>query len=396
MRTQVAIVGAGPAGLLLGKALSNSGISSIIVEARDRDYVESRMRAGLLEPSTVDFMTDLGVGERLHEEGVFHESTKFRFDRATHELDIYGLTGKRTTRYPQQEVVKDLIAARLEDGDTIVFDAQDVALAGLTSESPSISFRAPDEADPDRLVPHTIEAHFIAGADGFHGPTRRAMSTAVRSYDFEYSFGWLGILASAPPSDHTGVYAYSPRGFALISARGPQLSRHYVQVDVSDSLDEWPDERIWDELEARVATDEPWQLNRGEILQKAVAPLRYFAAEPMRQGRAFLLGDSAHVVPPTGAKGLNLAAADAKSLGEAFARYYSHADEDLLSGYSRVALQRAWQRIDFSIEMTELLHVMPDADPVRRDRLASARLRRLVGSRAAQQSLLEGYVGLFG
>jgi p-hydroxybenzoate 3-monooxygenase len=388
MRTQVVIIGAGPAGLVLGKLLAGEGISAVVIERRDRSFVEQRLRAGLLEPQTVAYLSELGVDGRLRTEGVAHGSMKLRFDRATHPLEVERLTGKRMTTYPQQELVKDLIAARLADGDELRFEVEDVALAGLSSAEPTVRYR-----HHGRQI--EISCDIVAGCDGFHGPSRQAIPREERTgYEQSYSFGWLGILAEAPPSDSTGVYCYHERGFALASLRGPNRSRHYLQVDLADHLEDWTDERIWDELELRMAADDDgWKLNRGPIVDKSITPLRGFVTEPMRYGRLFLAGDSAHIVPPTGAKGLNLAVADAWTLGEAIFTWYKSGRTDLLDSYSNTCLRRAWRRVDFSVQMTELLHVIPSAAPALQHRLHLSKLDYLVNSEAASTSLAENYVG---
>jgi len=388
-RTQVAIIGAGPAGLTLGKLLANEGIQSVVLEQRDRDWVEQRLRAGLLEPATVRLMSELGVDHRLRAEGVAHAIIKLRFGRATFPLDVERLTGRRMTTYPQQELVKDLIAARIGDGDEIVFGAGDVALHDVAGTDPYVTYTAGD----GRVV--EVHCEFIAGCDGSRGPSR-AVIPADRLTVFEqgYTFGWLGILAEAPPSDSAGVYCYHENGFALASLRGPSRSRHYLQVDLTDSLDDWPDGRIWDELDVRLGTDEAgWTLNRGSVIDKSITPLRSAVTEPMRYGRLFLAGDSAHILPPTGAKGLNLAAADARTLGYGLVSWFKDGDESALDGYSAACLRRAWQRVNFSIRMTELLHVTPGQSPALQHRLRLSELEYLVASEAASTSLAEGYAG---
>jgi p-hydroxybenzoate 3-monooxygenase len=388
MRTQVAIIGAGPAGLVLGKLLASEGISAVVIERRDRSFIEQRLRAGLLEPQTVAYLAELGVDERLRAEGGAHGSMKLRFDRSTHPFEVERLTGKQMTTYPQQELVKDLIAARLADGDELVFEVEDVTLHGVSGATPSVRYR-----NGGREL--ELSCDLIAGCDGFHGVSRRATPAGgLASYEQSFPFGWLGILAQAPPSDGTGVYCYHERGFALASLRGADRSRHYLQVDLADRLEDWTDERIWDELEVRLAADDDgWKLNRGPIVDKSITPLRGFVAEPMRHGRLLLAGDSAHIVPPTGAKGLNLAVADAWTLGQAIAHWYTSGRTDLLDTYSATSLRRAWRRLDFSLQMTELLHVMPSAEPALQHRLRLSRLDYLVNSEAASTSLAENYVG---
>jgi p-hydroxybenzoate 3-monooxygenase len=388
MRTQVAIIGAGPAGLVLGKLLASEDISAVIIERRDRSFVEQRLRAGLLEPQTVAYLAELGVDGRVRAEGAAHGSMKLRFDRSTHPFEVERLTGKQMTTYPQQELVKDLIAARLADGDELGFEVEDVTLGGLTGPSPIVRYR-----HHGREI--ELSCDLIVGCDGFHGVSRQAIpASRLTSFEQSFTFGWLGILAEAPPSDSTGVYCYHERGFALASLRGPNRSRHYLQVDLADRLEDWTDERIWDELELRLAADDDdWRLNRGPIIDKSITPLRGFVAEPMQYGHLFLAGDSAHIVPPTGAKGLNLAVADAWTLGEAISTWYKSGRTDLLDSYSATCLRRAWRRLDFSLQMTELLHVIPSAEPALQHRLQLSRLDYLVNSEAASTSLAENYVG---
>lgn len=388
MRTQVAIVGAGPAGLVLGKLLANEGISSVVLERKDRSFVEQRLRAGLLEPQTCSYLHELGVDGRLQSEGQAHDTMKLRFNGATHLFEIGRLTGRQMTTYPQQELVKDLIAARLADGDELHFEVEDVVLSGLPGANPTVRYRREGRE-------LELSCDFIAGCDGFHGISRQSIPSArIASFEQSFPFGWLGILAEASPSDRTGVYCYHERGFALASLRGPNRSRHYLQVDLKDGLEDWDDERIWDELELRLAADDDgWVLNRGPIVDKSITPLRGFVAEPMQYGRLFLAGDAAHIVPPTGAKGLNLAVADAWELGQAISSWYAGAATEPLESYSANCLRRAWRRLDFSLQMTELFHVIPSAEPELRDRLQLSRLDYLVQSEAASRSLAENYVG---
>lgn len=388
MQTQVAIIGGGPAGLVLGRLLAAEGISTVVIERKDRLFVEQRLRAGLLEPQTVAYLAELGVDQRLRAEGTAHASMKLRFDRATHPFELERLTGRQMTTYPQQELVKDLIAARLADGDELQFEVEDVTLDRLTGARPIVRYR-----HQGRQV--ELACDIIAGCDGFHGPSRQAIpARTLTSYEQSYPFGWLGILAETPPSDSTGVYCYHERGFALASLRAPNRSRHYLQVALTDRLEDWSDENIWDELELRMAADDNgWKLNRGPVIDKSITPLRGFVVEPMQYGRLFLAGDSAHIVPPTGAKGLNLAVADAWTLGEAISTWYRTGRTALLDSYSATCLRRAWRRLDFSLQMTELLHVVPSDAPPLRHRLQLARLDYLVNSEAASTSLAENYVG---
>jgi len=387
-RTQVAVVGAGPAGLILARRLALEGIRVVVLERRSRQWVEQRMRAGLLEPATVGILRELGADTRLRAESAEHRDIVFRFDGFSHRLDLEDLTGRVMTTYPQQELVRDLIELGLAEGQDIRFEVADVGLSGVEGSDPVVRFR-----EGDREI--ELHADFIAGCDGFHGPSRGSIpANTFAGYRGDYPFGWLGILAEAPPSSTTGIYAYHENGFALASLRGPDRSRHYLQVDAGDTLDQWPDERIWDELDTRLESDEAgWTLNRGEIIDRSITPLRSFIGEPMQHGRLFLAGDSAHILPPTGAKGLNLAAADSTTLGHALVSYLRGGSDEGLRTYSRTALRRAWQRVSFSTQMTELTHVLPSADPELRHRLQLARLDYTMISRAAATSLAEGYVG---
>jgi p-hydroxybenzoate 3-monooxygenase len=374
MRTRVAVVGAGPAGLVLARRLARDGIDCVVIERRDRAYVEQRVRAGGLEAGTVDLLTELGVGQGVRERGMVHEGTKLRFEGRTHRISFVELTGKRLTLYPQQELVRDMIAVRLAQDGEILFEAEDATLHDVESERPSVRFR-----HAGRSV--ELSCDVIAGCDGFHGVSRTAMPASTKIYRHDYPFGWLGILAEAPPSDDTAVYGYHQRGFAMATMRSPVLSRHYLQVDLSDSLADWSDDRIWSELTARLATDEDWTLNEGPIVQKAISPLRSFVS------------DAAHIVPPTGAKGMNLAIGDAWRLGEALARAYGRRGRARLESYTQDCMRQVWRRQEFSIYMTELLHVLSSDQPEFRHRLQLSRLTYLVASEAASRSLAENYVG---
>jgi p-hydroxybenzoate 3-monooxygenase len=388
MRTQVGIVGAGPAGLMLSHLLHRAGIDSVVIEDRSRKHVEERVRAGVLEQGTVDLMIETGVGDRLKRQALVHHGIELRFDGRAHRIDLSGLTGGRSiTIYGQNEVVKDLTDARLATGGQIYFEASDVSVHGFDGSAPMIRFRAGAEA-------RELECDFIAGCDGYHGVCRPSIPQgAITVYERAYPFAWLGILAHAPPSFDELVYCRHQRGFALLSMRSPELTRLYLQCAHDENLNDWPDERIWDELEVRSATEAGWKLKRGPILQKGITEMRSFVVEPMRYGRLFLAGDAAHIVPPTGAKGLNLAVADVRVLARALAEYYSSGDSRLLDGYSETCLRRVWKVQRFSWWMTSMLHRFGgDSAFDRRRQLAE--LDYLTSSRAAAQSLAENYVGL--
>jgi p-hydroxybenzoate 3-monooxygenase len=388
VRTQVAIIGAGPAGLTLGRLLEREGIEAVILEARSRDYVEQRIRAGVLEQGTVDLLTDAGVGDRMHREGLVHHGIELRFDGVGHRIPLSDLAGGRViVVYGQTEVVKDLIAARLETGAPLHFETEDVSLHDVETDRPSVRFRH-DGAD------QVLECDVIAGCDGFHGVSRRTMpQDRLQVFEREYPFAWLGILAEAPPSSEELVYTRHERGFALASLRSPELARLYIQVRPDESLDDWPDERVWEEMRTRFATEDgDWQLNEGPVLDRLISPMRSFVAEPMRHGRLFLAGDAAHIVPPTGAKGLNLAIADVRALAEALVDFYRGGDTAGLDAYSDTCLRRVWRAQHFSWWMTSMLHVA-EGDPFGA-RLMRSQLEYVVRSEAAATTLAENYVGL--
>jgi p-hydroxybenzoate 3-monooxygenase len=388
VRTQVAIVGAGPAGLLLSHLLHLRGIGSVVLEARSRDYVEKRVRAGVLEQGTVDTLVATGLGDRLAREGLVHHGIELRFGGQSHRIAFERLVpGRAITVYGQQEVVKDLIAARLAAGGQILFEVSGVVPAALASPHPSVGFTHAGQR-------HTLDCDFIAGCDGFHGVCRPAIPDGVLAvYGREYPFGWLGVLAEVPPSTTELIYAYSDRGFALHSMRSPALSRFYLQVPPGEDPAHWPDERYWDELRARLQTVPGWELRTGPVLEKVLAPMRSFVAEPMCYGRLYLAGDAAHIVPPTGAKGLNLAAFDVGVLTEAIAAWYADGSTELLDAYSDTCLRRVWRVQHFSWWMTTLLHTFDDHDDYDR-RLQRSYLDYVCGSDAASASLAENYVGL--
>jgi p-hydroxybenzoate 3-monooxygenase len=384
MRTQVGIVGAGPAGLVLAHLLHAQGIESVVIEARDRDYVQQRVRAGVLEQGTVDLLVEMGLGERLKREGLVHEGLELRFGGSGHRIALSELTGGRAiTIYGQQEVVKDLIDARLESGAPLLFEVADVNVDGER-----LRFRH-DGTD------HTLECDFVAGCDGFHGVTRGSLPEgALTEYEHVYPFAWLGILAQVAPSTDELIYCNHERGFALHSLRSPELSRLYLQVDPHDDIGEWPDERIWEELHTRFAVaDAEWTLNEGPIVDKAITPMRSFVVEPMQHGKRFLAGDAAHIVPPTGAKGLNLAVADVRVLAGALAEWYSTGSSRSLDGYSDTCLRRVWRVQHFSWWMTSMLHRTPGASAFEQ-RLQQAQLDYVTRSEAGARTLAENYVGL--
>jgi p-hydroxybenzoate 3-monooxygenase len=386
--TQVGIVGAGPAGLLLGHLLHLNGIDSVIVENRSRDYVIDRVRAGVLEQGTVDLMKAMGVGAGLQRAGLRHEGLYISFDGRRHRIDLSGLTGgKAITVYGQNEVVRDLIEARIETGRPLYFDAADVSVGDLDSTTPLVRFRH-DGAE------HEVRCDFIAGCDGFHGICRPAIPDGVLTiYERVYQFGWLGILADAAPSSDELIYTLHERGFALFSMRSPTVTRLYLQVPPDEPIENWSDEAIWDEMLTRMTTRDGWKPNVGRIIQKGVTPMRSFVAAPMHYGRLFLAGDAAHIVPPTGAKGLNLAASDVLVLARALTAFYERGRSEWLDEYSETCLRRVWKAQRFSWWMTSTLHRSPDETAFDHQRQI-ADLDYLTSSHAAMTSLAEQYVGL--
>ncbi len=388
MRTQVGIVGAGPAGLLLAQVLHNAGIESVVLEVRSREYVERRIRAGVLEQGSVDLLQSAGLGERMQREGLVHHGIELRFEGEGHRVAMSELTGGRTiTVYGQTEVVKDAIAAREQAGCPPLFEVSDVTVADLETVRPVIRYRNEDG-------PQELQCDVISGCDGFHGICRQAFppgSLTVRERG--YPFGWLGILADVAPSTDELIYAYHERGFAMHSLRSPTLSRLYLQCEPDDDIANWPDDRIWEELHRRLARNDGWTLAEGTILEKGITPMRSFVAEPMRHGQLFLAGDAAHIVPPTGAKGLNLAIADIRLLSDALIAFYADGDRRRLDSYSDDCLRRVWRAQHFSWWMTSMLHRFPDSDPFSEE-LQLSQLRYVVSSPAAATSLAENYVGL--
>jgi p-hydroxybenzoate 3-monooxygenase len=387
-RTQVAIVGAGPAGLVLGHLLHRAGIDAVIVEARDRDYVQKRVRAGVLEQGTVDLLIEMGVGERLEREGLVHHGIELRYRREGHRIALSDLTGGRgITIYGQQHVVHDLIDARLAFGGPLVFEVDDVTLHDFEGDRPRVRFTH-DGAERE------LECDFIAGCDGFHGVCRPSVPDGViTEHEHVYPYAWLGILADVAPSSEELIYCRHENGFALHSLRSPEISRLYLQCDPSEDIEEWPDGRIWDELQTRFSTDDGWTLHEGPIIEKGITPMRSFVAEPMQHGRLFLAGDAAHIVPPTGAKGLNLAVHDVKVLAAALRSYYENGSETELAAYSETVLRRVWRVQHFSWWMTSMLHKAPEADAFE-ERLQLAQLDYVTRSVAGATTLAENYVGL--
>ena len=389
MRTQVGIVGAGPAGLVLAHLLHLQGIESVVLERRDREYIENRIRAGVLEHNTVDLLNALGVGDRMNEEGMVHHGLELRFGGQGHRIDMKGLTGREITVYGQHEVVKDLIAARLEAGGEILFEAEATGAHDLESQEPAIRYRKEGED-------HELRCDFVAGCDGFYGVSRSSIPEgALTVYEREYPFAWLGVLAQTPPSSEELIYTYHERGFALHSMRSPELTRLYIQCDPDDDIDNWSDERIWEELHTRLATEDGFALEEGPILEegKGITPVRSFVTEPMQHGRLFLAGDAAHIVPPTGAKGANLAVADVRVLAGALSAWYEKGQTEPLDRYSETCLRRMWQVQRFSWWMTSMLHRFGDENEFQH-RVQLAELDYVTSSRAAATSLAENYVGL--
>lgn len=359
MQTQVGIIGAGPAGLMLSHLLHLQGIESIILETKSQAQVESRIRAGVLEQGTVDLLKSTGIGERMMKEGFVHEGIVIQFNGKRHRLNFKELTGgKEIMVYSQHEVVKDLLEARLNAGGKVLFEVKDVSLHQIETNSPVIRFMHEGELQE-------LHCDFIAGCDGFHGPSRQAIPVTIRQEKQEiYPFGWLGILAKTPPANNELIYATHERGFALLSTRTPEIQRYYLQVDPNDSISDWSDERIWEELQLRVETNDGWKLEEGPIIQKSIVSMRSFVCETMQYGRLFLAGDAAHIVPPTGAKGLNLAIGDVQVLAEGLKQFYRNASDRLLGDYSEICLKRIWKAQRFSKLMTELLHRNKEHSPL--------------------------------
>jgi p-hydroxybenzoate 3-monooxygenase len=387
MKTQVAIVGGGPAGLLLGHLLRAEGIDVVVVERASADYVLGRIRAGVLETTLTDLLHGLGIDERLNAEGLPHDGFNLADGERLIRIDIAALTGRHVTVYGQTEVTRDLMQAADARGLQVIYEASDVSLHDIDSDVPYLTYRK-DGAD------HRIDARFVAGCDGFHGPSRQAIPRSVaQPFEKVYPFGWLGILADVAPCNHELIYANHANGFALASMRSNTRSRYYIQVPLDDKIEEWPDDRLWDELAIRLGPDAAAHIVRGPSIEKSIAPLRSFVSEPMRHGSLFLAGDSAHIVPPTGAKGLNLAASDVAYLSRALTRYFKAGDNDAIAGYSDKALARVWKSERFSWQLTSLMHRFPDATPFDR-RMQLADLDYIASSVAAQGTIAENYVGL--
>ncbi|MGH8634695.1 MAG: 4-hydroxybenzoate 3-monooxygenase [Burkholderiales bacterium] len=388
MRTQVGIVGAGPAGLLLSHLLHLQGVETVVVENRSRDYIEQRVRAGVLEQGTVDLLMEAGVGERLRREAIVRDGIELRFGGRRHPLNLRELSGGRAyTVYAQQEIVKDLVHARLAANGRIVFEADGVSVHDFDTAAPRVRFRK-DGAEVE------LRCDFIAGCDGFHGVCRPSIpADALTVFERVYPFSWLGILVEAVTPEQETVYAWHERGFGFFNRRSPALTRHFLQVAPDEDVANWPDERIWRELRVRLATDDGWRLVEGPVLMKGVTEMRSFVVEPMRYGRLYLAGDAAHIVPPTGAKGLNLAVADVRMLACALAAFYEAGRSDLLGAYSETCLRRIWRVEHFSWWMTSMLHRFPGDDTFQQ-RLQRSQLDYVVSSRAAATTLAENYVGL--
>jgi p-hydroxybenzoate 3-monooxygenase len=380
VRTQVGIVGAGPAGLTLAMLLRRANIETVVLEARDRAYVEKRVRAGLLEQNTVDLLGELGAADRLNREGLEHSGIYLRYHERNHYVNMAGLTGRHIRIYGQQEVVKDLTNVLLERGVPVLFEVNHVELHDIETAEPRITYEHEGQA-------HELTCDAIVGCDGFHGVSRPTIAEHLTEYEYTYPFGWLGILAEAPPATDELIYAWHEQGFALYTMRSQKISRLYLQVDADDDIENWPDDRIWSELTTRLGN-----VNEGHIFDKGITPMRSFVAEPMQHGRLFLAGDSAHIVPPTGAKGLNLAVNDVRLLAPALADLIQRGATERISGYTTAALRRVWRAQDFSNYMTQMLHDL-GGGPFQR-RMQLARLEYVDRSEAAARSLAENYVGL--
>jgi p-hydroxybenzoate 3-monooxygenase len=387
MRTHVGIVGAGPAGLFLAEFLRQAGIDCVVLEARDREYVQQRVRAGVLEQGSIDAMRQLGVDGRMNELGLEHHGFELLWGGRRLRIDMSELCGRSITVYGQQEVVKDLIDRRLEVGEPLLFEASDVQLHDVDSDAPRITFTHDGTAQE-------LQCDFIAGCDGFHGISRPTVPEGVlQTFERVYPFAWLGILAHAAPSNEELIYANTDRGFALYSMRSPTVTRLYLQVAPDEDIAQWSDDRIWSELRTRLRTDDGFAPNEGEIFEKGITPMRSFVTEPMQWGRLFLAGDAAHIVPPTGAKGMNVAIADVQNLSEALIAHYRDGDDAQLVGYTERCLRKIWRVEHFSWFMTSMMHRPPDQDPFAA-KLQRSQLDYLATSHAARVSLAENYAGL--
>lgn len=387
MRVQVAIIGSGPAGLFLGQILSRAGIETLVIEQRSKEYVLGRIRAGVLEQGTVDLLDEIGAGRRMHEQGLVHGGIELCFDGQRHRIDLEALSGgKRVMVYGQTEVTHDLMDAREAAGYASVYEAEQVRVHDFDTDHPRVTYRKDG-------VEHVVECDFIAGCDGFHGVSRASVpASAIKTYEKIYPFGWLGILSETPPVSDELIYSNHERGFALCSMRSHTRSRYYVQCPLDDKVEDWSDERFWDELRSRLDAEAAASLVTGPSIEKSIAPLRSFVAEPMRFGRLFLAGDAAHIVPPTGAKGLNLAVSDVRYLSDAIIRYYG-GDQQGIDTYSERCLDRVWKAVRFSWWMTSLMHKFPENGDFGQ-KIQHAELGYLVGSEAASTALAENYVGL--
>jgi len=387
MQTQIGIIGAGPAGLLLSHLLARQGINSVVLESRSRDHVENRVRAGVLEQGTVNLLKEVGLGDRLLKEGMPHNGIEIRFDKQSHRINFDEVTdGNGICIYGQQEVVKDLISARIREEGKILFEASDVELIGIESDEPAIKFSHKGEVKQ-------LACDFIAGCDGFHGISRESIPETKRnSFSRDYPFAWLGILVEAAPSSEELIYANSETGFALHSMRSPTITRNYIQCNPDDSFEDWSNDRIWQTLHDRLEIGSDWKLEEGEILEKGITPMRSYVCETMRFGRLLLAGDAAHIVPPTGAKGMNLAISDVNYLSEAIIEWYTKGSEELIRVYPKKCLQQVWRGEHFSWYMTSLLHKFPNSTTFQQ-RLQRAELEYLFSSSSASKSLAENYVG---
>ncbi len=387
MKTQVAIIGAGPAGLMLGHLLRAQGIEVVIVERATADYVLGRIRAGVLERTTTDLMDQLGLSARMHAEGLLHDGFNLADGERLIRIDIGALTGRPVMVYGQTEITRDLMDAAPDRGLEIIYEASDVALHDVETDAPYLTYNRDD-------VAHRIDAQFLCGCDGYHGASRRAIpASAAKAYEKIYPFGWLGILADVPPCNHELIYANHERGFALASMRSEKRSRYYIQVPSDEAVERWSDDRLWDELAIRLGPEAAAHMTRGPALEKSIAPLRSFVFERMRHGRLMLAGDSAHIVPPTGAKGLNLSMSDVHYLSQSLIAWFTRRDADAVANYSNKALARVWKAERFSWQLTKLMHRFPDDDSFDR-RMQIAELDYIANSIAAQTAIAENYVGL--